>query len=537
MTQQLKDRIKNFVSAALLFTLAFVPRYMGLGRIIVADEQLWIGRSIRFFKSLIDFDLMGTSQSGHPGVITMWLSGISIGLKHLIDGSKSVGDLLFAGQFPIALMTSVSVVIMYFLIRKVFDEMTAIIASILIAIDPFFIALSRIIHLDALTTCFMTLSVLSFMVFLKESNKRYLLFSSICTGLGVLAKIPAVFLYGFIGLVILLEFISKSVNDNLPVKESIPKYFKIYTLWFIISIGVIFAFWPAMWSDPMVFLRLFLKGPGMVAHEHGQYFLGHPLDDPGFLYYFVVILFRTTPIVLIFSTLSAAILIWKGFSNYKRLNRNWFNLLLLTGYVILFISFMSFPAKKVGRYILPVFPMLSVLAAIGIIKILNGITEAFSNRKSIQKYAFSIVTVIILAVQTYPLFKIHPYEFSYYNPLTGGPSKAKEFLLVGRGEGLDLVGEYLNKKVNARDLTVASEFSYLLRVYFKGKVESLKIEEYEKGTLDNIDYLVIYISGLQKEHLRIPLEAIEYHRTHSPEHIVVINGIEYAYIYNMGREM
>jgi hypothetical protein len=358
----------------------------------------------------------------------------------------------------------------------------------------------------------------------------------LCTGFGVLAKIPAVFLFGFMGLIILFEFFMKVVNDKIKVKESVREYCKIYIIWFTVSLLVIFVFWPALWSDPMVFLKLFLTGPGMVAHEHGQFFMAHSVDDPGFLYYLVVILFRTTPIVLVFSILSVAMIIWRGLSNYKHLNRDWFNHIILICYVLFFTCAMSIPAKKVGRYILPVFPIISILAGIGIMWLLNGITGTVPNRKRLQKYSFTVVTVIILAIQVYPLLKLHPYEFSYYNPILGGASKAKEVLLVGRGEGLDLVGEYLNKKENARDLKVASEYPYLLKEYFKGEIRTLKIENYEPGTLEYIDYLVIYISGLQKENLRIPLEALDYHRTHSPEHIVVINGIKYAYIYKMGRQ-
>jgi hypothetical protein len=529
-------RIKNYAYAVLIFLLAFIPRYAGLGKIIVADEQLWIGRSVKFFRSLLDLDLQGTSITGHPGVMTMWLCGFSMGLKNWLDGSASVGDLLFAGQFPIALVTSISVVIMYLLVRKLFDEMTAIVAAILIGTDPFFLPLSRAIHLDALATCFMTLAALFFIVFLKESKHRYLILSLLCTGLGVLTKVPAVFLFGFMGFILLIEFIRVSLDDRKKAIASAKEYLKTYIIWFFISLLVILVFWPAIWSDPMVFIRLFTKGPGLVAHEGGQFFWGHPVRDPGFLYYAVVILFKTTPITLVFSILSVVMVIWTGVSNHKSLNSDWFYTLFIICYVILFTFFMSVPLKKIGRYILPVFPMLNILASIGITRFVKAVADASTNRKRLHHYAFWIAVVTILVVQIYPLVKLHPYELSYFNPIAGGASKAKDVLLVGQGEGLDLVGKYLNEKENAQDLIVVSDFDYLLKQYFKGEVKSLKVEQYETGTIENVDYLVIYISGLQRGHLRLPLEVIEYHRNHTPEHVVVINGIEYAYIYKMDRE-
>ena len=98
---------------------------------------------------------------------------------------------------------------------------------------------------------------------------------------------------------------------------------------------------------------------------------------------------------------------------------------------------------------------------------------------------------------------------------------------------MDLVAEYLNRKKNPQNLIVASEFAYLLKVYFKGKVKSTKIKEFEPNTLQHVDYLIVYISGLQKRTLRISNEVLQYHATHEPEHIVRINHIDYAYIYNL----
>ena len=99
--------------------------------------------------------------------------------------------------------------------------------------------------------------------------------------------------------------------------------------------------------------------------------------------------------------------------------------------------------------------------------------------------------------------------------------------------GMDLVAQYLNNKANAENLIVASEFQYLLHVHFKGKVISTHVENYDPDTLKKSDYLVVYISGLQKKDLRIPPEIYDYFKNHAPEKIFTINNIKYAYIYNL----
>jgi len=91
----------------------------------------------------------------------------------------------------------------------------------------------------------------------------------------------------------------------------------------------------------------------------------------------------------------------------------------------------------------------------------------------------------------------------------------------------------LNKKKNAAELTVASEFKYLLTVFFEGTVKTTKRKEYKPGTLESSDYLVVYISGLQKKNLRLPNEVLQYYSNHKPEHVIELGGLVYASIFNL----
>ena len=528
-----KESRNDLLKALSIFIFAFIPRYVGIGTTIVADEQLWIKRSISFLKSLLELKLQGTSISGHPGVITMWLGSLSIGFTKYVNHYKELSDLLFAAQLPIAITTSLTIVMLYFMIRVVFNEKIAIISAILITLDPFYLAFSRIIHLDALLTSFMALSLLSFLIFIQRANSRKMLVTSgVFAGLALLTKVPAAFLFPFIAMLLLSYFLHTTLASPSSAPKEIKGFSATYIIWSATAFCTIVALWPAMWLDPLVLIRLFTGAPGMVAHEQGQFFMGAPVNDPGLFYYPLVAMFRATPLTMIFFSVCIAFLTFRFVRSFRSCGEFERITLILVGYAFLFTFLMSFGAKKLGRYILPIFPIIDIISAIGIFVVLDWLVKKFGKQAK-TNVIFSIVVILVFISQVIPIAKVHPYYLSYYNPLAGGPKKAQEVILIGRGEGMDLVAEYLNRKENPEKITVASEFAYLLRVHFKGKLKSTKIKEYEPNTLNEVDYLVVYISGLQKKNMRIPNEVLQYHNRHEPEQTITINGINYAYIYKL----
>ncbi|HXF63495.1 MAG TPA: hypothetical protein VNK95_17835, partial [Caldilineaceae bacterium] len=118
-----------------------------------------------------------------------------------------------------------------------------------------------------------------------------------------------------------------------------------------------------------------------------------------------------------------------------------------------------------------------------------------------------------------------PYYFTYFNPLMGGSARAPEVMMIGLGEGLDEAARYLNAKPNAAELAVASwyrggSFNYL----FAG--QDLDIEEFYRA-----DYAVLYAHQWQR---RVPNDRLlDYFRGLTPEHIVTLHGIDYAWVYNL----
>jgi hypothetical protein len=131
---------------------------------------------------------------------------------------------------------------------------------------------------------------------------------------------------------------------------------------------------------------------------------------------------------------------------------------------------------------------------------------------------------LVVALAIWPAAATYPYYLSYYNPLLGGGPAAQRTVMVGNGEGLDQVADWLNSRPNAADLWVVSHSFDILQALIVGSGEALR-----DRVPSNADYVVLYRFQIQIGHSPRVLD--EYLNRHAPEHVVWINGVEYARIY------
>ncbi|MGQ9628249.1 MAG: ArnT family glycosyltransferase, partial [Anaerolineae bacterium] len=203
-----------------LFILALGARLPGLGAIVTSDEPDWVDYSAKFAQGLLKGNLDETYFLPHPGVTTMWSGTIGLIGAYLFWGeAQSLMDFLEGvsrnpyrrGLFPpmrlpIALFTALCVVEAFFLLRRIFGTKAALLGAVLFALDPFYLAHSRLLHQDALTTSFITLSLLAVAVYLwGGGGKRYLFFSGAAAGLAFLSKVASLILGPFVAGILLIN--------------------------------------------------------------------------------------------------------------------------------------------------------------------------------------------------------------------------------------------------------------------------------------------------------------------------------------------
>ncbi|MBN1995526.1 MAG: glycosyltransferase family 39 protein [Anaerolineae bacterium] len=575
----LPEKRIDLTGLAACLSLALAFRLPGLAVFLTADEsRSWLGRSIIFLNSLARGDWANTAPGGSvpfiqnvslspaPGVTTMWAGALGLILAYVQQGAtvslpqflaKVPFDpldpaMLFYLRLPGVLVAGLVVGLTYWWSRPWLGGWGAFLAAGLLALDPFYLALSRVLGHDAPVAAFMWLSLLAFLRAMAAGSNEpsarsplasvlphpFLLLSGALAGLAFLSKYPALFMGPFIAGAMLFIYLGQAHAEQAALKQWL-----IHLAGWSVAAGVAFMlFWPAMWVNPLgpitTILNDALRASGS-AHQKGSFFLGQPVPDPGLLFYPLVAWLRSSPLVLGGLALS----LWPLLQSLLRRRKKNIPLSLLSPppsllfisclwtYILLYTLLVTYGGKKQDRYLLPAFPAMITLAAVGYVYV-SRITYHASRITLYVPRPKWLVLVTLLLLQIGLVYPSYPYYFSYYNPLAGGARAAARLIQVGWGEGLDQAAAYLNTLPHAESSRATSWYSTTFEPYFKGraiyKIEEEKISRSAKPGIA-ADYVVFYLNQIQR---RLPSEGVlAYFQQQEPLHTVVLNGQEYAWIY------
>jgi hypothetical protein len=566
--------LPEWLTALGLFLLALLPRALSLGAFVTVDEAKWVYRSARFLAALLQGDLAGTVVNLTPAVTTTWLGSIGLSIYyHLFRPApdllqwllslaefRTTLDVLVAVRWPMVLLTSVSVVLFYLLARRLTgDPPTALIFGLLLALDPQYVALSRVLGHDAPAGLFVGLSLLAWLVVMREQGEKVrwglLAFSALCAGLALLSKSPAFFLLPFVGLVWLLYTIHSLRSGSIPsewvavsphpaspprsgeggwgvraaslattgfpthVKCSLRLLF-VLAVWVALAALVFTLVWPAAWQQPLltpwsVVHNAFLSATDTVEAAAEGHWL---VPELGILYYPVNAGFK----VSIAATLG--LLAWLALLLTRRggaLRQGMWGLdAWLLAFVLLFTLFMTLGGKRSSRYLLPAWPALYLLAAVGLrsLPALLWPRGKMAATGVARKVLGPFFLGLLLAL---PLAYTYPYYLSYFNPFLGGPWTAPRLVKIGWGEGMDQAGRWLQQSPDAPALRVGADYGSTLAPFFDGSINPV--------TAEALDYVVLYIKQVQSGE---PSPAIlRYYEGLAPLHTVSLAGVTYARVY------
>jgi dolichyl-phosphate-mannose-protein mannosyltransferase len=513
--------------ALALFLLAWVPRLAAINVYLTTDEGNWMGRAALFARGSLDGDPLLTRQSGHPGVSTMYTALAGLGLDNALfladyvrpDGlEKAPGylELIRQARRPFTVLSALAVVGIALLTWRLFGAGPALIVGVLLALEPFLLAHAGVVHLDGMLSSYMTLALLSALIYwVRGAGRGYLVLCGLLTGLAFLTKTPSAILALFIPA---LALISAGRRGELRSAAGWRRLAIDGLIWGGLAGSLALLAWPSLRADFVGTLQYMVQYTEDVGGgDHENFFRGQPTSEPGPLYYVVAFGLRSGPAMLVGVVLLGLLLLPIG---PRRAPREWRGPLLgLLAYIAAFTIMMMIPPKKFDRYILPTFPAWEILAAVGFWLALTRLLPRWSGR---------VLPVLLLALavgQAALIVPVYPYFMSYYNPLFGGGRAAAKNIVVGWGEGLDQVTSYLNAKPDADRLTLAGFYPRVLMAQFKGSV--LPDKQYDPA---EADYIVLYINAVQRDLANTLRTAI---RGRKPEQIVTINGIEYARLFRV----
>jgi 4-amino-4-deoxy-L-arabinose transferase-like glycosyltransferase len=553
--------------------LALLPRVFSLGRALTTDEaHHWVAyRSEAFLAAVSEGRFADTMITGHPGVTTMWLGSLGLLIERVLQWAGFLPTPppfeihLTLMRLPLACATALLISVAYLMLRTLVGPHVALIAALLWASDPFLVAYSRILHLDALLALLMLLALLALLssCFSETAPRTYprvglLALGGVATGLALLTKAPALLLLPT-GVLALLAWFWQGYHGASPhplrllISDTAARFrwekvrlaghhpmalpdprlgvlkprFGRRLVGLMVGVGLPWAgmtaltmllCWPALWVAPWDAIGSVVRevvANGGTPHK-GNFLLGESFlfDDPGVLYYPVTLLSRMTPWTFLglVGVLIAAIMRWHWFVPRR------VPLLLLGGAALLFVAALTGVPKKFDRYALPAIPLLHILAACGLFWVGTKLSPLLRAGAALCAVAAACLT----------LLAYHPSYLSYYNPLTGGSAHAPALVLVGAGEGLDSAADWLNAQPDIGRGEVATWSPPILQSYLSTPVTW-------QGDLKTgrVNYLVVYIyqvqSGREQQYIR------SVHGKCPPIHVVRLHGIPYAWIYEQPR--
>ena len=418
----------KFKFEILFFVLFLLSRMPFIGQeSFNTDVWKWKARIYDFGSGVFNLDFQKTLQKYHPGVTLMWVGTAAVKVEGMycaiikcpnesVDPVGAVFALDFFQKLGVVSAIGLILSFAFYPIRKLFGKKYAFVAFTLISFEPFFYALSRVIHLEGLMTAFLLASFAWTFYHLETTKGKALtaglVLSAIFAALGALTKSSALYIVPFVLLTILYYF-----------RRQLVAAVKVGAFWLLVFVATYVVTWPSMWVQPLKTLDYVLirgiKETG-VEGRHEQIFMGKYTEDPGPFYYIVVGAYRFSP-VLLAGILLSLILYKNVLPHFESTKFNRFFVLVLV-FALGYLLEITIPTKKLDRYILPALVFLCLNAGFVVTWLLFVVVPKYTARYIKITPAYAPIGVFSLAVLAmgYQTLKLTPDYFAYYNPLAGG---------------------------------------------------------------------------------------------------------------------
>jgi|GEM_PF-505110 len=558
---------RKSIIISFLAIIIFTNIYFGLPRVksfTGVDETLWsYSRIPKFWDSISKHKWGKTDINDKPGISLAIISGAGLPfIPNPKDYSKlqfkaktsqqlnTVENIYYYLRLPIYLFSLLSLIFFYFLTKWLLGHKTALFATTFIGLSPILLGTSLTLNPDSLLWIFMPLSLISFLIYQKENNRKFLVLSGFILGLALLTKYVANLLFPFFLLLIFLKYVfdkQQLVSASQYFKKSILDY----GLLVFSSFLTIFIFYPRLWIklntllyttvwseafvkiwpfflvflvlitiDILFYKSFFIRKTGnflskyqtsliriisfialaLIAFVFSNVYAGMKFYNfeniflnpkgvnplPAFLSSFFSLLFCLTPLIVILFILTIFLII-KSANKIQDTNLKYAFYFLLFILVYYLANSLSDISATV-RYQIVIYPIASLLAAIG----LNQIIKAKKFSKYSPKIFFYLTLIFIFGISFLPLWSIRPFYFSYASTLL-----PNQYILNPRdmGGGGWEASQYLNSLPNAKKLVVWSDKKQACEKFIGKCIASLKPSRTKNI---NFDYFITSAVGQSK---------------------------------------
>jgi hypothetical protein len=245
-----------------VLTTRFFFGFYHLGKESYVDERLWTygkeKRLEKYWNNIKEFDWGHTKPSDKPGITLAIISIPSLffvtpsDFKEPITDKESFVQMFKIMRLPILIVSTLLILLFYFIIRKSFNQKIALLSAILIGLSPILLGISRIINPDALSWIFIPASFLSFLAYQQKPSRQLRNLTGILLGLSLLTKYIANILFPvFIALIFWKVLWDEKPSSELKkcskyLKQNFSDLLKI-TLLALLTFTILY---PGVWVKP-----------------------------------------------------------------------------------------------------------------------------------------------------------------------------------------------------------------------------------------------------------------------------------------------
>ncbi len=513
-----KKRFFWLIVFVLLFLLTRVP---DLTRdTINPDAVNWHYRSEQFVVGLKHFIFEKTYQHYHPGVTLMWLTGVPIEIykqiSHVIVYDQfSFYAFHFIAKYSLVITQLALSLVLMFWLSKVLEFKKAWLTVFIFSFEPWFIGNSRLFHMDIIFALFVFAALTTSHIYIKEERWHWAALSGFLCGLAFLTR--------SVGLGVWL-FVLGAGGGFLYLKtKEISKVLKFCLITSAVFIITTFALFPALWDSPVeVMANIFAEGERIgIRKGHGQIIFGEYTRNAGPIFYPLVLLLKLSPFIIlgILSYIAAMVEIFKTKQTTKEIiilkdekvvGIISYMLIFFVGYFLV----MTFPSKKIDRYMLIIFPYFGLLASFGFLYL-------FEKLKVIFQRSQELLVLIFIAFVAIPTIQMRPYQFTYTNPFLGSATSANGIIAQKPfGIGIFEVKNHLQTKYGS-----AVEVGFIDAKPIKSIYPNSLVSDIRVNGVSDYDVLVLAVNEV------MPEKVLESEVKFTKDSSIYINNLEYWRFY------
>lgn len=227
---RIKGISKNGYLAGLVLAVFLGSGIFHITKFVTADEHYWFYERVpQYWEAIRDGKWKKTKINDKPGISVAIVSGTGLLFEKDIESHyqekdrfeifdwRRTEELLFRFRLPILIFNLILGIYIFWSLSKLFeDSHLALWGLALVYLSPILVGMSQIVNPDALIWATSLSGVISFLVFQKTKEMKFILFAGLATGLALLSKYTANILFIFYLAALFLDYL---FDSSLHAKE------------------------------------------------------------------------------------------------------------------------------------------------------------------------------------------------------------------------------------------------------------------------------------------------------------------------------